>query len=84
MNTLVSLRRVLAVDIGEHEYVNVSASAGQIGGGGGGGRRFEKLCVPNCIVLYSSPVSTFNYQVNLNKLKSQGKELNSASGKIWV
>ena len=83
MNTLVSLRRVLAVDIGEHEYVNVSASAGQIGGGGGG-RRFEKLCVPNCIVLYSSPVSTFNYQVNLNKLKSQGKELNSASGKIWV
>ena len=36
MNTLFSLRRVFAVDIGEHEYVNVSASAGQIGGGGGG------------------------------------------------
>ena len=36
MNTLFSLRRVFAVDKGEHEYVNVSASAGQIGGGGGG------------------------------------------------
>ena len=85
MNTLFSRRRVFAVDKGEHEYVNVSASAGQIGGGGGGGGGgVEKLCVPNCIVLYSSPVSTFNYQVNLNKLKSQGKELNSASGKIWV
>ena len=35
MNTLFSLRRVFAVDKGEHEYVNVSASAGQIGGGGG-------------------------------------------------
>ena len=33
MNTLFSLRRVFAVDKGEHEYVNVSASAGQIGGG---------------------------------------------------
>ena len=63
MNTLFSFRRVSAVDKGEHEYVNVSASAGQIGGGGVG---CEKLCVPlekfwlrPCIVLYSSPVSTF-------------------------
>ena len=64
MNTLFSLRPVLAVDRGEHDYVNVSASPSQVGGGGGGG--CEKLCVPlekfwlrPCIVLYSSPVSTF-------------------------
>ena len=37
MNTLFSFTPVSAVDKGEHEYVNVSASAGQIGGGGGGG-----------------------------------------------
>ena len=62
MNTLFSLRRVFAVDKGEHDYVNVSASPSQIGGGGG----CEKLCLPlekfwlrPCIVLYSSPVSTF-------------------------
>ena len=36
MNTLFSLRPVLAVDKGEHDYVNVSASAGEIGGGAGG------------------------------------------------
>ena len=36
MNTLFSLRPVSAVDKGEHDYVNVSASAGQIGGGGAG------------------------------------------------
>ena len=50
MNTLFSLRRVFAVDKGEHEYVNVSASAGQIGGGGGRGGDLK-----NCaylIVLY--------------------------------
>ena len=35
MNTLFSLRRVFAVDKGEHDYVNVSASPSQIGGGGG-------------------------------------------------
>ena len=37
MNTLFSLRPVLAVDRGEHDYVNVSASPSQVGGGGGGG-----------------------------------------------
>ena len=56
--------------------------------GGGGG--FGKLCVPLekswlCPVLYCiHHLLASLYQVNLNKLKSQGKELNSASGKIWV
>ena len=85
MNTLFSLRRVFAVDKGEHDYVNVSASPSQIGGGGAD--------VKNCVYLWKNsgyaPVLYCIhhlwaplYQVNLNKLKSQGKELTSASGKI--
>ena len=35
---------VFAVDKGAHDYVDVSASEGQMWSGGGG--RFEKLCVP--------------------------------------
>ena len=86
MNTLFSLRPVLAVDKGEHDYVNVSASAGQICGGGG----FGKLCVPlekswlRPVLYCIHHLLASLYQVNLNKLKSQGKGLNSASGKMWV
>ena len=62
MNRLFSLRPVFVVDKGEHDYVNVSPSAGQIGGGGGGWkivRTSGKILATPCIVLYSSPVSTF-------------------------
>ena len=62
MNTLFSLRPVLAVDKGEHDYVNVSASAGQICGEGGIWkivRTSGKILATPRIVLYSSPVSIF-------------------------
>ena len=49
MNTLFSLRPVFAVNKGEHDYVNVSASAGQIGGRGGGGDS------KNCAYLWKNP-----------------------------
>ena len=55
MNRLFSLRPVFVVDKGEHDYVNVSPSAGQIGGGGGGG--VEKLCVPG-YALYCTVFTT--------------------------
>lgn len=48
MTTLFSLRPVFAVDKGN--YVNVSASAGQIWSWGGGGG-FEKLCVPQILAM---------------------------------
>ena len=59
MNRLFSLRPVFAVDKGEHDDVNVSPSAGQIGGGGGGGLKNCAYLATPCIVLYSPPVSTF-------------------------
>ena len=55
---------------------------------GGGG--FGKLCVPlekswlRPVLYCIHHLLASLYQVNLNKLKSQGKGLNSASGKIWV
>ena len=89
VNMLFSLRPVFKAQLRQCECLCQSDLELAGGGGGGGGAvgGFE-----NCVYLWKHPgytpilycihhLWTPLYQVNLNKLKSQGKDLNSASGK---